>query len=314
MQHPAHAVLLDALKAQPELSMFCTFHDDFLIEWFGAERMVRMPITENAMVGMAIGMGLAGRRTLVSIARAAFLLTALDPLINHATKWRYMSDGQFHVPLVIRGITRGREYLGAQHEHVPHALLSQVPGLVVAVPGSPKSAAGLMATALVHPDPVVILESPLLYGAEWESMPDGELSPDPLPFGVAGLMRDGGDVTLVAIGNTVALSLLVAQSLAEQGIQCRVVDLRTASPLDRDGVAGLVRGPVVLVDEAPAAASVMAELGLRLVQCGAVAPDRLTLLAGALVPAPASPHLLDPLLPNVDSLLKTVCALAEGGR
>ncbi|WDZ83219.1 alpha-ketoacid dehydrogenase subunit beta [Micromonospora cathayae] len=312
-RHPVGTAVREALTEQPDLHMFCTYQQDDLVGLFGADRMVRLPIAENAMVGMAVGMALVGRRVLVSIARVAFLFTALDPLVNQATKWRYMSDGQFSVPLVIRGLTRGDEHLGAQHEHHAHSMLSQIPGLVVAVPGSPNSAAGLLSTALRHPDPVVVLESPRLYTPDWARLPEPEPTAAPLPFGVAGRALAGGDLTLVGIGNTVALCLRAARRLADHGLRCQVVDLRTAAPLDRDGTAGLVagNGPVVLVDEEPRTASLLADLGLHLVQVGAVEPDRLAVVCGAPVPAPVSPALLAPLLPTVDDVTATALALTR---
>ncbi|MDG4765944.1 transketolase C-terminal domain-containing protein [Solwaraspora sp. WMMD406] len=315
-RHPSVAAVRGALADQPELSMFCTYQQPDLIELFGAERMVRLPIAENAMLGMAVGMALLGRRVLVSIARAAFLFSAFDQLINEATKWRYMSDGQFTVPIVIRGLTQGGEHLGAQHEHAAHGMLSQIPGLVVAVPGSPNAAAGLLRTALVHPDPVVVLESPRLYGPDWAELPEPEPNADPLPFGVAGQARPGGGLTLVGIGNTVATCLRAAATLDRDGLRVQVVDLRTAAPLDLDGVAGLVdgAGPVVLVDEAPAGASVMSALGLHLVRAGVVAPDRLDVLAGAPVPAPVSPPLVAALLPDERRVVTAARALLDRHR
>lgn len=311
-RHPASTVVRAALRDQPELHMFCTYQQDDMIELFGAERMVRLPIAENAMLGMAVGMALVGRRVLVSIARVAFLFTAFDQLINQATKWRYMSDGQYAVPIVIRALTRGDEHLGAQHEHSAYSMLCQIPGLVVAVPGSPNSAAGLLATALTHPDPVVVLESPRLYAPDWAQLPEPEPSPAPLPFGVAGRALAGRDLTLVGIGNTVGTCLRAARVLHGHGLSAQVVDLRTAAPLDRDGTAELVAGagPVVLVDEAQRDASILCDLALHLVQAGAVEPDRLALVCGAAVPAPASPVLLAPLLPAVDDVVMSALRLA----
>ncbi|WFE22427.1 transketolase C-terminal domain-containing protein [Solwaraspora sp. WMMD937] len=305
-RHPSVGAVRGALADQPTMSMFCTYQQPDLIELFGAERMVRLPIAENTMLGMAVGMALLGRRVLVSIARAAFLFTAFDQLVNEATKWRYMSDGQFTVPVVVRGLTQGSEQLGAQHEHAAHGLLSQIPGLVVAVPGSPNAAAGLLRTALVHPDPVVVLESPRLYAADWSSLPEPEPTDAALPFGVAGRARPGRDLTLVGIGNTVATCLRAAAVLDRDGLHAQVVDLRTAAPLDLDGVTAMVRdagGQVILVDEAPAGVSVMSALGLHLVRAGAVAPHRLDLLAGAPVPAPVSPPLSAALLPDQEHVV-----------
>lgn len=314
-RHPVSTVIRAALRDQPQLHMFCTYQQDDLIELFGADRMVRFPIAENAMLGMAVGMALVGRRVLVNVARVAFLFTAFDQLVNQATKWRYMSDGQYAVPIVIRALTRGDEHLGAQHEHSAYSMLCQIPGLVVAVPSSPNSAAGLMATALTHPDPVVVLESPRLYAPDWASLPEPEPSPAPLPFGVANRARAGRDLTLVGIGNTVGTCLGAAHVLHRHGVAAQVVDLRTAAPLDRDGTAELVAGvgPVVLVDEAQRDASILCDLALHLVQVGAVEPDRLELVCGAAVPAPASPVLLAPLLPTVDDVVAAALRLTGRG-
>lgn len=303
-RHPASAALRTALEQQPDLSMLCTYQYESMIEEFGAHRMVRMPIAENAMLGMAVGMALVGRRVLVNIARAAFLFSAFDPLVNQAAKWRYMSNGQYSVPLTVRGLTRGGEHLGAQHEHSAHSMLAQIPGLVVAVPSSPNTAGGLLATALAHPDPVVFLESPRLYGPDWPSLPEPEATAAPLPFGRAGRALAGGDATLIGIGNTVATCMAAAARLARHGVCAQVVDLRTAAPLDRAGAAELAagHGPVVLVDEAPRDGSVMCDLGLYLVQAGAVDPERLEFVCGAPVPAPAAPGLLDALLPHADEV------------
>lgn len=303
-RHPASVALRDALEAQPDLAILCTYQYPSMVEEFGAHRMVSMPIAENAMLGMAVGMALVGRRVLVNIARVAFLYSAFEPLVNQATKWRYMSDGQYSVPLAVRAITRGGEYLGAQHEHTAYSMLAQIPGLVVAVPSSPNSAGGLLATALTHPDPVVFLESPRLYRPDWPQLPEPEPTGAPLPFGRAGRALAGEDATLVGIGNTVATCMEAASRLARHGVRAQVVDLRTAAPLDRDGVAELAagHGPVVLVDEAPRDGSLMCDLALHLVQSGAVDAERVELVCGAPVPAPVAPTLLDALLPTADDI------------
>ncbi|GIJ79290.1 pyruvate dehydrogenase E1 component beta subunit [Micromonospora phaseoli] len=307
-RHPAGEAIREAFTEQPTLSHFSTYQQEDLVAQYGADRMVRMPIAENAMLGMALGMALVGRRVLFSVNRVAFLFSAFDQLVNQVATWRYMSDGQFSVPLVIRGLTRGGEHLGAQHEHVPYGLLSQIPGLVVAVPGSPNAVGGLLRTALGHPDPVVVLESPRLFAPTWAELPEPEPSAAALPFGVAGLARPGTDLTLVAIGNTVIESLLAARRLAEHGIQARVVDLRTAAPLDRDGVAAMVvpDRPVILVDEQSRSGSVLTDLAYHLVRTGAVRPEHVELLTGAPVPAPVSAALLDGLLPDAERIVRAV--------
>lgn len=311
--HPMSAVLDQAMLDQPMLTLMCTFQRSWRVEAFGADRVMRMPIAENAMLGMAVGMALTGRRVVIDVARVAFLYSAMDPLVNEATKWRYSTNGQFSVPLIIRAVTQGGEYLGSQHEHLPHAALSQIPGLVVAVPASPNSAAGLLATALTYPDPVIILESPQLFMPGWASRPEPEPTADPIPFGVARKVRDGADVTLVGIGNTVAMCLRAADVLAARDVSCQVVDLRTAAPLDRDGVAALASrtGGAVLVDEAPVPCSLMRDLGFHLICSGSVPPDRVRTVAGALCPMPASPILQRALLPDEESVARAAMAVAE---
>jgi len=275
--------------------------------------MIQLPIAENAMVGMATGMALAGRRVLVNIARAAFLFSAFDPVVNQATKWRYLTDGQFRVPLTIRALTRGGEDLGAQHEHVPHALLAQIPGLVVAVPGSPNSAAGLLTAALRHPDPVVVLESPTLYAPGWESLPEPEPTPQPPRFGVPNRVTDGRDVTLIGIGNTVRTVLTAATALGKRGRWAQVIDLRTAAPLDVALLAELVgtSGCAVLVDEAPATCSLMHSLAYQLISAGALPPDRLRVLSGAACPAPVNPGLQAVLTPSVNDVVEAARTVFE---
>jgi pyruvate/2-oxoglutarate/acetoin dehydrogenase E1 component len=309
-RHPASVALRTALAEQPDLAILCTYHPAAHRERFGADRMIQLPIAENAMLGMATGMALAGRRVLVNVARAAFLFSAFDPLVNQATKWRYLTDGQFQVPLAIRALTRGGEHLGAQHEHTPHAMLAQIPGLVVAVPSSPNSAAGLLAAALRHPDPVVVLESPILFAPGWESLPEPERGPDPLPFGVPNRVTDGSDVTLIGIGNTVRTVLDAATELGRRGRRAQVIDLRTAAPIDAGRLADLVwtTRNAVLVDEAPATCSLMHSVAYQLLAAGAVAPDRLRVLSGAACPAPVNPRLQTVLSPPAGAVVDAALA------
>jgi pyruvate/2-oxoglutarate/acetoin dehydrogenase E1 component len=312
-EHPIAIVLEKAMDEQPNLTMLGTHHPRPWVERYGANRVVHTPIAENAMLGMAVGMALTGRRVLADVGRAAFLYSAMDPLVNQATKWRYQTNGQYSVPLLITAITRDGENAGSQHEHAPHAALSQIPGLVVAVPSSVKSTAGLMAYALTYPDPVVILESSRVFLPTWATDPDPEPTFDPIPFGVAHRIRDGQDVTLVGIGNTVPVCLAAAGHLAEQGIAAQVVDLRTAAPLDREGVAGLASttSGVVLVDEAIGPCSLVRDLGFHLVTSGAMDPHRVRAVSGAPCPVPASPVLQRVTLPGPNRVVAAVRELLD---
>jgi pyruvate/2-oxoglutarate/acetoin dehydrogenase E1 component len=309
--HPFNTVLLESLREQPDLTVFCTHHPDDAVAAFGPHRMTRMPIAENAMVGMAIGMAVTGRRVMVNIARAAFLFNAMDPLVNHAATWQHLTGGQFDVPLVVFGLTMGGENLGAQHEHVPHALLAQVPGLTVAVPGTPNTAAGLMATALTHPGPVVFLESPRLHADGWDTLPETITTVGPLPFGVAHQALPGRDLALVGIGNTVATCLAAREKLLGFGYECQVVDLRTAAPLDRAGVAALAResAAALLVDETPPACSLVADLAFHLVRSGTLAPEEIDVLTASDSPIPVSPRGQAEVLPGVTDVVTAALRL-----
>nr|WP_157527067.1 transketolase C-terminal domain-containing protein [Kibdelosporangium sp. MJ126-NF4]CEL12850.1 Pyruvate dehydrogenase E1 component beta subunit [Kibdelosporangium sp. MJ126-NF4]CTQ98536.1 Pyruvate dehydrogenase E1 component beta subunit (EC 1.2.4.1) [Kibdelosporangium sp. MJ126-NF4] len=313
IEHPINTVLQQAMADQPDLTILCTYQDDSWVRDYGDDRIVRTPIAENAMMGMAVGMALTGRRVIVDVGRAAFLYSAMDPLVNQATKWRYLSGGQHSVPLLILGVTRHGENSGPQHEHAPHAMLSQIPGLVVAVPSSVNSAAGMIASALTHPDPVIILETSRLFFPGWQDVPDPEPTFDPVPFGVAKRIRDGQDVTLVGIGNTVPICLEAADALAERGYSCQVVDLRTAAPLDRAGVAAMASttAGAVLVDETIGACSLVRDLGFHLATSGAVPPERIRTVLSAPTPVPASAVLQEVTLPGKDDVVAATVDLLE---
>ena len=312
--HPIGIVFERAMEEQPELTYFATAPNPGWEDTYGPDRVVRMPIAENAMMGVGVGMAMTGRRTIVDLARAAFLFVAMDPLVNQAAAWRYLSDGQYSVPLLVIAITRWGENSGPQHEHTPHALLSQVPGLVVAVPSSPNAAAGLMATALAYPDPVVLLETSRIFFPGWDQAPQIEPSYEPIPFGVATCAREGFDISLVGIGNTVIDCLEAAERLGERGISAEVIDLRTAAPLDRGGVARMVSstGAAVLVDETIGPCSLVRDLGFHLASVGAVDPDRIRVVERAGCQVPASPRLQEIVLPQPADIVSAAEELVGG--
>jgi len=306
-----YTALAEALRRDPDLVYLCTWQSPKFVEEFGPERIRTMPIAENAMLNFAVGLAAAGLRPVVDLARAAFLFTAMDPLVNQATKLRYMTGGQYSVPLTVRAQTRAGESLGPQHEHVPYAMLAQIPGLVVAVPGSAQEAAGLLATALRHPDPVVIFESPVLLAEapEWDGAPIAEL-----PFGRAHVTRPGTDLTIIAIGLAVRHSLQAAALLAQRGVSAMVVDVRTVAPLDVTGLAeaAAATGTVLVVDEATAPCSVASEITARLVTAQAVAPSRIRQLNALPVPSPFSPVLQREVFPGPESIELQALALLDG--
>jgi pyruvate/2-oxoglutarate/acetoin dehydrogenase E1 component len=208
-----------------------------LIERFGAERVRDTPISEAATMGCGIGAALYGLRTVVEVDFSGFLLLGCDQLINNAAKLRYMSAGQLRVPLVVRVGQGPLGSFGAQHSQALHGWLANVPGLVVCAPGTVQDAYDLMRWALQQDDPVVFAEDMRLYrtkGALVESDGDAvELR--------SRIARHGRDATVVVFGYDVIQALEAGEQLAREGIELEVVDLRTVSPLDIDGIAASVR-------------------------------------------------------------------------
>ncbi|MGH2875212.1 MAG: alpha-ketoacid dehydrogenase subunit beta, partial [Solirubrobacteraceae bacterium] len=197
-----------------------------LAERFGRERVRNTPISEGAVCGMAIGAAQAGMRPIVEIMFIDFITLALDQLVNQAAKAHYMSGGQLSAPIVLRtqGGSGGRA--AAQHSQSLEAWLTHVPGLKVVMPATAIDAAGLLASAIEDPNPVVFVESKALYFRR-EQMPE---TPAPVPLGRARVVRPGRDVTIVALSRLVADALEAAQRLAADGIEAEVIDPRTLVP------------------------------------------------------------------------------------
>jgi pyruvate dehydrogenase E1 component beta subunit len=198
-----------------------------LHEEFGSRRIVDTPIAEAEFVGAAIGMAMGGLRPVVELMTINFSLIAIDQIVNNAAKIHYMFGGQIRVPLVIR-MPAGWGQLGATHSQTLEAWFAHVPGLIVAMPGTPYDAKGMLKSAIRSDDPVVFIEHARLYGLKGE-VPDGEYL---LPFGVSDVKRPGKDVTVVTYSRMLQVSLAAADALAREGIECEVVDLRTLRPLD----------------------------------------------------------------------------------
>ncbi|MDA1188085.1 MAG: alpha-ketoacid dehydrogenase subunit beta [Chloroflexi bacterium] len=215
------------------------------LEEFGPQRIMDTPIAESVMVGAGVGAAMGGMKPIVEIMTINFMLLALDQLVNHAAKMRYMSNGQIEVPVVIRTVTGGQ--LGATHSQNFEGWFASVPGLKVAVPSTPYDALGLIRSSIKERDPVVIAEHAMLYGAKGE-VPDEHYE---VPFGQAKIRREGKDITLVAHLRMVNVALKVADQLAEKGKEAEVIDLRSLRPLDVDTVIKSVKktNRVVVIDE-----------------------------------------------------------------
>jgi pyruvate dehydrogenase E1 component beta subunit len=208
-----------------------------LLAKYGPARVIDTPISELGFIGCGIGMAMLGLRPIIEVMTWNFSLSAADQILQNAAKVRYFSGGQVGAPLVIRGPNGGGVQLSAQHSQSLETFYGHFPGLRVAVPATPADARGLLRTAIRGNDPVIFLENAALYGLRG-LVPDGD---DPLPFGRAKQARAGRNVTLIAYSRMVHVALAAAEGLAEDGIECEVIDLRTIRPLDMETVAASVR-------------------------------------------------------------------------
>jgi pyruvate/2-oxoglutarate/acetoin dehydrogenase E1 component len=208
-----------------------------LLEEFGPERVRNTPISEMAIVGAGIGAAMAGMRPIVEIMYEDFLTLSLEQIVNQAAKHRYMSGGQLTVPLTIRTQGGAGWSPGAQHAQQLEAWLVHVPGLKVAYPSTPEDVRGLLWTAIYDDNPVVFFEHRLLYPVKGE-VPE---QLEPIPFGKARTIREGTDVTVIAIGPLVHRALEAAKQAEEEGISVEVVDPRTLQPLDEDAIVASVK-------------------------------------------------------------------------
>jgi len=218
-----------------------------LIQEFGVARVIETPISESAMIGMCVGAACTGLRPVADLMFADFLGVCFDQIFNQAAKLRYMFGGKAKVPLVIRAMVGAGQNAAAQHSQMLHSLFTHIPGLKVVLPSSPYDAKGLLITAIRDDDPVIFLEHKVLYDVQ-EEVPDESYR---VPFGEANIVTDGDDVTVVAFSMMVRTALAASKVLEKEGIGVELIDPRTTSPLDEDGILESVAktGRVVIVDE-----------------------------------------------------------------
>jgi pyruvate/2-oxoglutarate/acetoin dehydrogenase E1 component len=208
-----------------------------LLDEFGPERVRNTPISEMAIVGAGIGAAMAGMRPIVEIMYEDFLTLSLEQIVNQAAKHRYMSGGQITVPLTIRTQGGAGWSPGAQHAQQLEAWLVHIPGLKVAYPSTPEDVRGLLWTSIHDDNPVVLFEHRLLYPVKGE-VPE---QLEPIPFGKARVVREGTDVTVIAIGPLVHRALDAAKKAEEDGISVEIVDPRTLQPLDEETLVASVK-------------------------------------------------------------------------
>jgi pyruvate dehydrogenase E1 component beta subunit len=276
-----------------------------LLEEFGPERVRDAPLSESAFVGAGIGAAIAGLRPIVEVMTINFSLLALDQVVNNAATIRYMSGGQFGVPLVVRMATGGGRQLAAQHAHSLEAWYAHVPGIKALAPATVADARWMLPAALADPDPVFLFEHATLYPLEGEV--DEEAGP--VELGKATVRREGRDVTLITYGGALGKCLEAAGRLAEEGVEVEVVDLRSLRPLDLDTVLASVARThrAVVVDEGWRSVGLSAEVSARITEDGFDLLDwPVRRVCGAEVPMPYARHLEEAALPTPDSVAAAV--------
>ena len=283
-----------------------------LQEEFGSARVRDTPISENALVGMAIGAAAGGLRPVVEIMFADFLANAFDQLVNHAAKLRYMSGGQLELPLVVRSAHGGGIGFAAQHSQAATSWLLPFPGIKIVAPSTPEDAKLLLQASIRDPNPVLFLEHKALYGVRGPVPPDAQL---PL-LGTSRVRRAGGDLTMLALAGTVAKALAAAEVLAAEGIECEVIDLRGLVPLDDEPLVASLRrtGRLLVVEEEPAQGGWAATVVTRLVQSAwASLKTAPCVVSGADVPVPYGPVLEEAYQPSADAIAGAARSMGAGG-
>lgn len=274
-----------------------------LREEFGRDRVRDTPISENAMIGAAVGAAMVGGRPVVEIQFSDFVACGFDQVVNQAAKMRYMSGGKVSVPLVLRAPTGGYLGFAAQHMQSIAMWLANVPGLKVVAPADAADALGLMKAAIRDDNPVVFLEHKTLYSKTADVPAEG--TDYTVPLGEAAVRRTGDAVTVVASSGMVPLALEAAESLSSQGIRVEVVDPRTLRPLDMDTIVSSVRktGRMVVVDEAAVFCGYSAEVAAAVQETAYDSLDGPILRVGALeAPIAAARGLERHVLPSVNRI------------
>ncbi|MFC1795646.1 alpha-ketoacid dehydrogenase subunit beta [Pseudomonadota bacterium] len=281
-----------------------------LLDEFGPGRVKDTPISEQAIVGAAMGAAMTGLRPVAEIMFSDFLAVCWDLVANQIAKTRYMTDGQCSLPLVIRTANGAGSRFGAQHSQSVENWAMAVPGLKVVAPSSPGDVMGLLAGAIRDPDPVIFFEQKSLYGVKGE-VPEGE---HVLPLGKAGILREGGDITIAALAAMVPMALKAAHILQnEYGMAAEVIDVRSLVPLDTSTIFSSVTktGRLLTVEENPRLCGWGAELS------SLVAEELFWDLDGPIVrvttphiPLPSADQLEDAVLPKVDDIVKQARVLA----
>ncbi len=281
-----------------------------LVERFGKERIRNTPISENSFVGVATGAALLGMRPIVDIMFQDFITLAMDQIVNHASKIHYMYGGQMRVPIVIRTPAGGGRCYGPTHSQSLDAWFMHVPGLKIAAPATAHDAKGMLKSAIRDDNPVLFIESKLLYGQKG-LVPEEEYV---VPLGEARTVIEGDDVTLISYSRMTIEAEKAAKVLAQEGVSCEVIDLRTLAPLDMQAIADSVTksGRAVVVEEGCLTGGVGAEISARITEsCFDYLNAPIRRVAALDVPVPCADSLERAALPDAGKIVVVVRKLME---
>ncbi len=279
-----------------------------MLDEFGPERVIDTPISELGFAGIGVGAAMNGIRPIVEFMTFNFSLVAIDQVINSAAKMLSMSGGQFNVPIVFRGPTGNAGMLSSQHSQNFENWYANTPGLKVVVPFTPYDAKGLLKSAIRDNDPVIFMESELMYGDKGEVPTEEYL----IPIGSADIKRSGTDVTLVSFGKIMKVTLAAAQELEKEGISAEVIDLRSVRPIDYATVVESVKktNRLVIIEEAWPLAAISSEITYHIQKHAFDYLDAPIHRINSLdVPLPYAPTLIDAILPSVERTVKAVKAV-----
>jgi pyruvate dehydrogenase E1 component beta subunit len=284
-----------------------------LAEEFGRARVIDTPISEAAITGVAIGAAQSGLRPVLEIMFVDFITLALDQLVNAAAKAHFMSGGQLSVPLVVRTQGGAGQRGAAQHSQSLESWLTHVPGLKVVMPSRAVDVAGLLTAAIADPNPVAFVENKTLYFRR-EDVPE---RPPPVAIGEAAVLREGRDVTIVALSRLVHDALRAADELAADGIEATVIDPRTLVPLDLETIVESVRrtNRLVVAHEAVEHGGFGGEIAAQVQEAAFDHLDAPVVRVGApFAPVPLSPPLEDAFLPGADDIVTAVRGVLSSER
>ena len=276
------------------------------------ERILDTPISESAFVGAAAGAACSGLRPVAELMFVDFMGVCFDQIYNQAAKFRYMFGGKAVTPMVIRTMYGAGIRAAAQHSQSLYPIFTHIPGLKVVVPSNPYDAKGLMIGAIRDDDPVIFFENKVLYSVE------GDVPEEPysIPLGEAEFVREGDDVTIVAIGRMVGMAEQAAEALADEGIECEIVDPRTTSPLDEDTIYESVEntGRLVVVDESYPRCNLATDIVSLVAQnCFEHLKSAPKMVTAPHTPPPFSPTLEDLYVPDEERVAAAVRETIETG-